>query len=172
MERQLKEEINIRMNMEFQREREIEEIRHKEKGQIMLKYMQINKNCYIDDLISKIKRGFLGYLKTNKYEILEYEYKIYLLDYNNQDIINLILSYVNMIKMYKIKGELINSEEYLKDKNLSKINLEKFLNNKYICCEVINKTSIVLPFLSIYNKSGISCPKCNLTLDLENTKKK
>ena len=149
-----------------------EEIRHKEKDQIMIKYMQINKNCYIDDLISKIKRGFLGYLKTNKYEILEYEYKIYLLDYNNQDIINLILSYVNMIKMYKIKGELINSEEYLKDKNLSKINLEKFLNNKYICCEVINKTSIVLPFLSIYNKSGISCPKCNLTLDLENTKKK
>ncbi len=35
MERQLKEEINMRMNMEFQREREIEEIRHKEKIKMM-----------------------------------------------------------------------------------------------------------------------------------------
>ena len=143
-----------------------EEIRNKEKEQIIIKYMQINKKRYINDLISKIKRGFIGFLKEKKYDIFDYDYKIYLTDYDNQDIINLILSYINILKNYKIKEELINSEQYINEHKLTKINLQDLFKNKIIICEVINKNSIVIPFLNLYNKSKISCPKCNITLDL------
>ena len=151
-----------------------EEIREKEKNQIMIKYMQINKNCDINDLISKIKRGFISFLKQKKYEINEYEYKIYLSEYNKQDIINLLLNYINISKNYKIKGELINNQEYINNicNNTQKFDIEIFLKNKYICCEVISKNSIVIPFLILYNKSKISCPTCNVTLDLTNLQKK
>ena len=145
-----------------------EEMRYKHKDQIIIKYMQINKNSNISDLISKIKRGFVGFLKENKFEIVEYEYKIYLLNYNAQDIINIILNYINMIKYYRIKGELINNEEYIKNYNISKMNLEDLLKNKFICCEVLNKNSIVTPFLTL----KLFCPKCYLTLDKTNSNNK
>ena len=134
--------------------------------------MQINKNSNINNLKLKIKNGFIGFLKEHKYEINEYDYKIYLSDYNQQDITNLILSYINMLKNYIIKGQQINNDNQIFNNNLSKTNLEEFLKNKYICCEVINKNTIVLPFLTLYNELKLSCPLCNLTLDLKTQNKK
>ena len=149
-----------------------EEIRDREKEYVIIQNMQINKNQNLNDLISKIKRGFLGFLKEKKYEIFDYDYKIYLLDYNKPDIINLILTYVNLLKHYKIRGELINENDFI-TKN-SSITIQELFSNKpkYICCEVINKSSIVVPFLIKYNPSKVSCATCNLTLDLNNTERK
>jgi hypothetical protein len=56
-----------------------EEIRDKGKENIIIKHMQINENEDINNLIEKIKRGFIGFLSEKNYEISEYEYKIYLL---------------------------------------------------------------------------------------------
>ena len=75
--------------------------------------MQINQNDTINDLIEKIKRGFIGFLTENKFDISEYDYKIYLSDYNKQDIIDIILFYTNLLKHYKIKGIQINSNEII-----------------------------------------------------------
>ena len=148
-----------------------EEIRDKQKDQIIIKYIQMNKFCDIKDLIEKIKRVFINFLKENKYNINEYEYKIYISEYNQKETINLLLNYINISKNYKIEGQLINTE-FITKNNIAKLNLEEFLKNKYICCEVINKNSIVIPFLILYNKSKIFCPTCNITLDLTNSQKK
>ena len=149
-----------------------EEIRDKQKDQLIIKYAQMNKFCDIKDLIEKIKRVFLTFLKENKYDINEYEFKIYISEYNKLEIIDLLLNYVNMSKNYKIRGQLINNEECFSNNSKEKINLEEFLKNKYICCEVINKNSIVIPFLTLYNKSKISCPTCNVTIDLAKSQNK
>ena len=85
-----------------------EEIRDKQKDQIIIKYIQMNKFCDIKDLIEKIKRVFINFLKENKYNINEYEYKIYISEYNQKEIINLLLNYINISKNYKIEGQLIN----------------------------------------------------------------
>ena len=149
-----------------------EEIRDKEKEHIIIKNMQINENDNLIDLINKIKRGFIGFLTENNYEISEYDYKIYLCNYVKQDLIDIILFYVNLLKRYKIKGELINSEEFL---NQYKSTLVKNIFNdeveQFICCEVINKNSIVRPFLVKFDPNKISCSTCNLTLNLKSNKK-
>ena len=157
-----------------------EEIRDKGKDNIIIKHMQINSNDTIIDLIEKIKRGFIGFLTENKYDISEYEYKIYLADYIKQDIIDIILFYINLLKHYKIKGIQINSYEFLSNNNhisvhdlfnLSSENEEEeIFIPKFICCEVINKNSIVLPFLVKYDPNKISCSTCNLTLNLNEDK--
>ena len=149
-----------------------EEIRDREKEHIIIKNMQINENDNLVDLINKIKRGFIGFLTENKYEISEYEYKIYLCNYIKQDIIDIILFYVNLLKHYKIKGILINNDEFV---NKHKDILVKNIFNteesqQFICCEVINKNSIVRPFLLKFDPNKISCSTCNLTLNLNSNK--
>ena len=149
-----------------------EEIRDKEKEHIIIKNMQINENDNLVDLINKIKRGFIGFLTENKYEISEYEYKIYLCNYVKQDIIDIILFYVNLLKHYKIKGILINNDEFVnKHKDIL---VKNIFNNEesqqFICCEVINKNSIVRPFLLKFDPNKISCSTCNLTLNLNSNK--
>ena len=129
-----------------------EEMRDKGKENIILKYMQINENDDINNLIEKIKRGFIGFLNENKYDISEYDYKIYLCDYNRQNIIDIILFYTNLLEHFKIKGIQINSNEFLSNnKNISIIELFKDTSTpKFICCEAIDKNSIVIPFLVKY----------------------
>ena len=149
-----------------------EEIRDKEKEHIIIKNMQINENDTLTDLINKIKRGFIGFLTENKYEISEYDYKIYLCYYIKQDIIDIILFYVNLLKKYKIKGELINSDKFLNEnKNVLVKNIFNDEIQQFICCEVINKNSIVRPFLQKFDINKISCSTCNLTLNLKSDKK-
>ena len=150
-----------------------EEIRDKEKEHIIIKNMQINENDNLIDLIEKIKRGFLGFLTENNYEISEYEYRIYLCNYIKQDVIDIILFYVNLLKHYKIKGVLINDNEFInKYKNIL---VKNIFNNEqipqFLCCEVINKNSIVRPFLLKFDPKKISCSTCNLTLNLNSNKK-
>ena len=149
-----------------------EEIRDKEKEHIIIKNMQINENDTLIDLINKIKRGFIGFLSENNYEISEYDFKIYLCNYVKQDLIDIILFYVNLLKRYKIKGELINSEEFINNhKNVLVKNLFNDEVDQFICCEVINKNSIVRPFLVKFDPNKISCSTCNLTLNLKSNKK-
>ena len=55
----------------------------------------------------------------------------------------------NLLKHFKIKGIQINTNEFISNNtNISIPDL--FSNNKFICCEVINRNSIVLPFLVKY----------------------
>ena len=150
-----------------------EEIRDKEKEHIIIKNMQINENDNLIDLIEKIKRGFIGFLTERNYEISEYDYKIYLCNYVKQDIIDIILFYVNLLKHYKIKGILINNDDFInKYKNVL---VKNIFNNddtpQFICCEVINKNSIVRPFLLKFDPNKISCSICNLTLNLNSNRK-
>ena len=149
-----------------------EEMRDKGKENIILKYMQINENDDINNLIEKIKRGFIGFLNENKYDISEYDYKIYLCDYNRQNIIDIILFYTNLLEHFKIKGIQINSNEFLSNnKNISVIGLFNDTSTpKFICCEVINKNSIVIPFLVKYDPNKLSCAICNVTLNLNSEK--
>ena len=149
-----------------------EEIRDKEKEHIIIKNMQINENDNLVDLINKIKRGFIGFLTENNYEISEYDYKIYLCNYVKQDIIDIILFYVNLLKRYKIKGTLINNEEFINNnKNTLIKNIFNEETEQFICCEVINKNSIVRPFLVKFDLNKISCSTCNITLNLNSDKK-
>ena len=142
-----------------------EEIRDKGKENIILKHMQINENDNINNLIEKIKRGFIGFLNEKKLDISEYDYKIYLCDYSRQEIIDIILFYTNLLKHFKIKGIQINSSEFITNNTTISIpNL--FKKDKFICCEVINQNSIVLPFLVKYDINKISCSTCNLSLNL------
>ena len=151
-----------------------EEIRDKGKENIIIKHMQINENDTVWNLVEKIKRGFIGFLKENKYDISEYDYKIYLCDYNRQEIIDIILFYTNLLKHYKIKGIQINTNEFISNfKDISIKDLFEENENdlpKFICCEVINKNSIVLPFLVKYDPSKLSCSTCKLTLNLNSGK--
>ena len=151
-----------------------EEIRDKGKENIIIKHMQINENDNIENLIEKIKRGFIGFLTENKFDISEYDYKIYLCDYNRQEIIDIILFYTNLLKRYKVKGIQINTNEFLtNNKDISIIDLFEENENdspKFICCEVINKNSIVLPFLVKYDPNKLACTNCNLTLNLNSEK--
>ena len=145
-----------------------EEIRDKEKEHIILKNMQINENDNLIDLIEKIKRGFIGFLTENNYDISEYDYKIYLCNYVKQDIIDIILFYVNLLKHYKIKGILINEDKFINNyKNTLVKNIFSDEIQQFICCEVINKNSIVIPFLLKFDPNKISCSTCNLTLNLK-----
>ena len=145
-----------------------EEIRDKGKENIIIKHMQINENDNINNLIEKIKRGFIGFLNEKKYDISEYDYKIYLCDYNKKDIIDIILFYTNLLKHYKIKGIQINSNEFINNnKSITILDLfNETETSKFICCEVINKNSIVLPFLVKYDPNKLSCSNCNITLNL------
>ena len=145
-----------------------EEIRDKGKENIIIKHMQINENDNINNLIEKIKRGFIGFLNEKKLDISEYDYKIYLCDYNKKDIIDILLFYTNLLKHYKIKGIQINSKEFISNnKSISILDLfNETETSKFICCEVINKNSIVLPFLVKYDPNKISCSCCNMTLNL------
>ena len=149
-----------------------EEMRDKGKENIILKYMQINENDDINNLIEKIKRGFIGFLNENKYDISEYDYKIYLCDYNRQNIIDIILFYTNLLEHFKIKGIQINSNEFLSNnKNISIIELFKDTSTpKFICCEAIDKNSIVIPFLVKYDPNKLSCATCNVTCNLNSEK--
>ena len=151
-----------------------EEIRDKGKENIIIKHMQINENDHINNLIEKIKRGFIGFLTENKYDISEYDYKIYLCDYNRQEIIDIVLFYTNLLKHFKIKGIQINTNEFISNnQDISVLDLFEDNDNttpKFICCEVINKNSIVLPFLVKYDPNKISCSTCNLTLDINSEK--
>ena len=145
-----------------------EEIRDKEKEHIIIKNMQINENDNLINLIEKIKRGFIGFLTENNYEISEYDYKIYLSNYVKQDIIDIILFYVNLLKRYKIKGILINEDKFINEyKNTLVKNIFNDEIQQFICCEVINKNSIVRPFLVKFDPNKISCSTCNLTLNLK-----
>ena len=149
-----------------------EEIRDKEKEHIIIKNMQINENDNLIDLINKIKRGFLGFLTENNYDISEYDFKIYLCNYDKQDIIDIILFYVNLLKKYKIKGILINDDEFInKNKNVLIKNIFNDEVQQFICCEIINKNSIVRPFLVKFDLNKISCSTCNLTLNLKSDNK-
>ena len=146
-----------------------EEIRDKGKENIIIKHMQINENDNINNLIEKIQRGFIGFLTENKYNISEYDYKIYLCDYNRQDLIDIILFYTNPLEHYKIKGIQINTKEFISNNQGISIH-ELFTDTdspKYICCEVINRNSIVIPFLVKYDPNKLSCSTCNLTLNPE-----
>ena len=145
-----------------------EEIRDKGKENIMIRHMQINENEDINNLIEKIKRGFIGFLSEKNYEISEYDYKIYLCNYNRQDIIDIVLFYTNLLPHYKIRGVQINTNEFiLNNKDVSVVNLfDEGINSKFICCEAINKNSIVLPFLVKYDPNKILCSTCNKELNL------
>ena len=145
-----------------------EEIRDKGKENIIIKHMQINENEDINNLIEKIKRGFIGFLSEKNYEISEYDYKIYLCNYNRQDIIDIVLFYTNLLPHYKIRGVQINANEFiLNNKDVSVVNLfDEGINSKFICCEAINKNSIVLPFLVKYDPNKILCSTCNKELNL------
>ena len=145
-----------------------EEIRDKGKENIIMKHMQINENDNINDLIEKIKRGFIGFLNEKKYDVSEYDYKIYLCDYNRPDVIDIILFYTNLLQHYKIKGIQINTKEFISNnEGISILDLFNYTSSpKFICCEVINKNSIVLPFLVKYDHNKISCSTCNSSLNL------
>ena len=145
-----------------------EEIRDKGKENIIIKHMQINENDDINNLIEKIKRGFIGFLSEKKYDISEYDYKIYLCNYNRQDIIDIILFYTNLLEHYKIKGVQINTKEFINNnKDINVLNLfDEENSTKFICCEAINKNSIVLPFLVKYDLNKILCSTCNKALNL------
>ena len=55
------------------------------------------------------------YAKEEKVPIMMKDGIEYLCNYIKQDVIDIILFYVNLLKRYKIKGDLINSDEFINE---------------------------------------------------------
>ena len=144
-----------------------EYIRSKNKEDIIPKSIQISYQATLNDVIKKIERCFIHYAKQKKYEDYEYEFKMYLIQFNKKEIIEMILWYFNLNKTFKFKGDdLLSMNKALTlnaifNNNSNNGNAE----HKYvIICEPISKNSIVKPFLKKITDT-LNCSCCNFIIN-------
>ena len=135
-----------------------EYLRDRSKEHLIPKNMQMSHNSTIKELKDKIERCFIYFAKQQKYEDYDFEYRIYLIEFKKKDIVEMIISYNNVNKSFKIKCEDLNEIDL--NKKITEIINKKIL----IICEAISKNSIVKPFLKKFNNI-YHCSLCNFKIE-------
>ena len=135
-----------------------EYLRERSKEHLIPKSMQMSHNSTIKELKDKIERCFIYFAKQQKYEDYDFEYRIYLIEFKKKDIVEMIISYNNVNKSFKIKCEDLNEIDL--NKKITEIINKKIL----IICEAISKNSIVKPFLKKFNNI-YHCSLCNFKIE-------
>lgn len=136
-----------------------EELREKYKDLISPKSIQISKYATFSKLEAKIQRIFKNLLANEK-SSLDYDLKIYKYDKSTREIFELILSYNNKNKSFKI-----SVKEIKKSESSQKTILDLKIGNKDILIvEALAKNMIVKPFIRVASET-INCTLCNNKVD-------
>ena len=138
-----------------------ENLRENQKEFLIPKKIQFSSLDNVKEIENKIKRIFINISKEDEKNL---EFKIFLLDFNKKEIIEMIIWYINFNKKFKIKGNLLN--EFDQNKLFYEIIKDKKI---IIVCEVINNSLLVSPFLK-KQTSDLYCSLCNFHLE-ENAQK-
>jgi ubiquitin carboxyl-terminal hydrolase 4/11/15 len=136
-----------------------ETLRDKNKDLIKPRSIQISKHATFSQLDAKINRIFKNLLGMENASI-EHDLKIYKYDKSTREIFELILSYSNKNKSFKISAKEIKRTEF-SQKTVFDLKLG---NKDVLIVEALAKNMIVKPFIRAASET-MSCSLCNTKVE-------
>jgi ubiquitin C-terminal hydrolase len=127
-------------------------LRELHKHMIVSKVVQVSHNCTFKDLEQKYIRIFKNLIRKDEGEV---DLKIYLYERkrSDKDIFELMLSFVNKDKSFKIAAKEIKKE----NRTIAELNIG---SESFILVEIFPRSSISKPFIRLISDM-ISCSLCN-----------